>query len=243
MLRVARGLARTLLSWVIVLSTGAGASAQDAARGPVVVELFTSQACAACPPADAFFSELAKDPGILPLALHVDYWDYIGWADRFAQSAFTMRQKNYAHAAGRGMVYTPQIIVAGRMAVAGTKQSQVRAAIADERDRAPVVRIDVGTRPGGELRVLLVPLAPIAPSAEVIVVRYAPLREMSITRGENAGHTFRYVNVVTDWTVLGAWDGQAAAEFVIPARAEVQPGAVLVQAAGYGPILSAARLD
>jgi len=241
--RLARGLALILLWWAIALSAATGASAQDPARGPVVVELFTSQACAACPPADAFFAELAKDPGILPLALHVDYWDYIGWEDRFAQPAFTMRQKGYAHAAGRGMIYTPQMIVAGRMAVAGTKQSQVRAAIAAETDRAPVVRINVTSQPGGDMRVLLVPLAPIAPSAEVIVVRYAPLREVSITRGENAGHTFRYVNVVTDWTVLGAWDGRAPAEFIIPARAEAKPGAVLLQAAGYGPILSAARLD
>ena len=210
---------------------------------PVVVELFTSQGCAACPPADAFLAELALRPDILPLALHVDYWDYIGWSDEFAQAGFTARQKTYAHGAGRRMIYTPQMIVAGRVDVAGTKPGHVRAAIAAEQGRPPVIRIDLEARPDGGVRVRLVPLAPIDRDAEVIVVRYAPLRETEITRGENAGHTFQYVNIVTDWTVLGIWDAQSPAEFDVPAPSSAQPGAVLVQATGQGPMLSAARLD
>lgn len=219
------------------------ALAQDGPRAPVVVELFTSQGCASCPPADALLAELAQHTHILPLALHVDYWDYIGWADEFAKADFTVRQKSYAHSAGRRMIYTPQMIVAGRTEVAGTKPDLVQAAIAAEQARSPRIRIDVETRADGGIRVRLAPLAPIDRDAEVIVVRYAPLRETSITRGENAGHTFRYVNVVTDWTVVGIWDARTSARFDVPAPATPLPGAVLVQIAGQGDILSAARLD
>lgn len=240
MQRITSGLA---LAWMALVAALAPAMAQDDPRAPVVVELFTSQGCAACPPADALLAELAQQPGILPLALHVDYWDYIGWSDPFAKAAFTARQKAYAHAAGRGMIYTPQMIIAGRAEVAGTKPGRVRAAIAVEQGRTPLVRIDVTTRADGGVRVRLVPLGPIDRQAEVIVVRYAPLRETAITRGENAGHTFHYVNVVTDWTVLGFWDAQAPAEFDVPAPSSPQPGAVLVQVAGQGAMLSAARLD
>lgn len=250
MRRCARGLVLKVLGTTLAVSMAVGSAlAQDVPQppapvpAPVVVELFTSQGCAACPPADAFLAELSRDPAVLPLALHVDYWDYIGWSDRFAKAAFTARQKAYAHAAGQRMIYTPQMIVAGRIEIAGTKPRHVRAAIAAEQNRSAVMRIDLAAQADGGVRVRLTPLAPIEPSTEVIVVRYAPLRETEITRGENAGHTFHYVNVVTDWAVLGTWDGQAPAEFDIPAPSEPQPGAVLVQAVDKGPILSAARLD
>lgn len=240
MQRITSGL---LLICLALAGAVSSAAAQDDPRAPVVVELFTSQGCAACPPADALLRELANQPGILPLALHVDYWDYIGWADPFAKAAFTTRQKTYAHAAGRGMIYTPQMIVAGGVEVAGTKPDRVRAAIAAEQGRAPLVRIDVMARADGGVRVRLVPLGPIDRQAEVIVVRYAPLLETAITRGENAGRTFHYANVVTDWAVIGFWDAQAPADFDVPAPSSPQPGAVLVQIAGQGEMLSAARLD
>lgn len=227
----------------LAVSAAAGPGLAEESNAPVVVELFTSQGCAACPPADAFLAELAQDPGVLPLALHVDYWDYIGWTDRFAKAAFTKRQKTYAHAAGQRMIYTPQMIVAGRVEIAGTKKGRIHDAIAAEQDRPAVMRIDIEARVDGGVRVRLTPLAAMEPAAEVIVVRYAPLREIEISRGENAGHTLHYANVVTDWAVLGTWDGQSPAEFAIPAPPEPQPGAVLVQAAGQGPIISAARLD
>lgn len=236
-------LARTVLGTTLGMWVAVGSALAQDATAPVVVELFTSQGCAACPPADAFLAELAQDPDVLPLALHVDYWDYIGWSDRFAQAAFTARQKTYAHAAGQRMIYTPQMIVAGWAEIPGTKQGRVRAAISAERDRPAVMRIDIMARAEGGVRALLTPLADIDTAAEVIVVRYAPLRVVQITRGENAGRTFDYANVVTNWTVLGTWDGQGPAEFDIPAPPEPQPGAVLVQASGQGPFLSAARLD
>ncbi len=227
----------------LALSMAAGSASAEDPRGPVVVELFTSQGCAACPPADAFLAELAQQRDVLPLALHVDYWDYIGWSDRFAQAAFTARQKTYAFAAGQRMIYTPQMIVAGRVEMPGTKRVKVRAAIAAEHARAPVMRIDVMPREAGVVRVRLTPLAGIDTEADVIVVRYAPLHTVQITRGENAGHTFDYANVVSAWTVLGTWDAQAPAEFDIAPPPAPLPGAVLVQTTGHGPILSAARLD
>lgn len=244
MRRITSGLALVWLGLVGVTTAAlVPAAAQDGPRAPVVVELFTSQGCAACPPADALLADLARDPQVLPLALHVDYWDYIGWVDEFAQAAFTTRQKSYAHAAGRRMIYTPQMIVAGRVEVAGTKPDRVRAAITAEQARPPRIRIDVKARPDGSLRVQLVPLVPIDRNAEVIVVRYAPLRESNITRGENAGQRFHHVNVVTDWTVVGIWDAQGPAEFDVPAPPDPQPGAVVVQIAGQGEILSAAHLE
>jgi hypothetical protein len=245
MRRYASGLVGMVLGMTLALSMAAGSVfAQDgAAPAPVVVELFTSQGCAACPPADAFLAELAQEPGVLPLALHVDYWDYIGWSDRFARAEFTTRQKTYAHGAGHRIIYTPQMVVAGRVEIAGTKRGHVRAAIAAEQARPVVVRIGVSAGADGTVRVRLTPLKRIDTGADVIVVRYAPLREVDITRGENAGHTLHYANVVTEWSVLGKWDGASEVEFEIPAPPDPQPGAVIVQATGQGPILSAARLD
>jgi hypothetical protein len=141
------------------------------------------------------------------------------------------------------MIYTPQMIVAGGVEIAGTKPGRVRAAIAAEQDRSAVVRIDIRRRADGGFKVRLTPLGPINEAADVIVVRYSPHRETEITRGENAGHTFEYANVVTEWVVLDTWDAKAPAEFDIVPPPEPDRGAVLVQAAGQGPILSAARLD
>ncbi|MBM3613273.1 MAG: DUF1223 domain-containing protein, partial [Alphaproteobacteria bacterium] len=115
----------------LFLALCGAAAAPDAARAqaPVVVELFTAQGCAACPPADAFLAELATRADVIALALHVDYWDYIGWRDTFAQGAFTERQKAYARAAGSRTIYTPQMVVQGREAMPGTRAEAVTSRI------------------------------------------------------------------------------------------------------------------
>lgn len=218
---------------------------QDTAprTAPVVVELFTSQGCAFCPPADALLKELSTRPDVLPLALHVDYWDYIGWIDDFAQPRFTKRQKNYARSAGRRMIYTPQMIVGGYTEVPGYSPQKVLKAIQMEKDLPDPVRIDLTPAEGGAVQVHLSAIGEVHGRPQLVLVRFRPLAEVEITRGENAGHTMTYANIVKDWVVLGDWDPAQPAEFTVPASTEDLPGAVLVQSEGMGPILSAARLD
>lgn len=228
----------------LILAAGGGALAQDrgsAAPDPVVVELFTSQGCSSCPPADAFLAELRKDSAVLPLALHVDYWDYLGWQDSFAMPGATDRQRAYAAQAGAMMVYTPQIIVDGHAIVAGHRPAQVLAAIMKARSKSSAVRIAVmGEAP--RLRVRLTAVAPLEAPAEVILVRFMDEAEVAVSRGENAGHTLLYSSVVTEWTRIGAWDGRAPMEAETPLAPPLS-SAILVQAPGPGPILAAARLD
>lgn len=227
---------------VLALAWTLAVGAAQAGSGPVVVELFSSQGCAACPPADRLVAELAQREDVLPLALHVDYWDYIGWADTFADPAFSRRQKEYARRAGRDMIYTPQMIVDGRDEIAGAKPMQLAEAIARGAAHDRRVEIEV-SRQGGAVVARLTPRDGLGEGPfDVHIVQYAPLLQVEITRGENAGRRMDYANVVRDWRRLGRWDGTAPAEF----RTQVDPGlraAILVQRAGLGPIVAAARAD
>lgn len=211
------------------------------AEPPVVVELFTSQGCSSCPPADVFMEDLAADPDVIALSLHVDYWDYIGWADSFAKPQFTERQKAYARAAGSRMIYTPQIVVGGMDRVEGSQPEVVAELVRKHRAVAPMVALSVA-RSGGQLSVTAESAAPLTGPARVQLVRYRPEQTVMIERGENAGKTVTYRNIVTSWTVLGDWDGvtpfTAEAEVDGPERT-----AVIVQAAGPGGVLAAARAD
>ena len=208
---------------------------------PVVVELYTSQGCSSCPPADVFMERLAADPGVIALSLHVDYWDYIGWADSFARPQFTERQKAYARAAGSRMIYTPQIVVGGLDQVEGSQPELVAALV--QKHQAEAVPVALAVERSGERLVVKAETAvPLAGPARVQLVRYRPEQTVTIERGENAGKTVTYRNIVTSWTVLGEWDGvapfAAEAEIAGPERT-----AVIVQTAGPGGVLAAARDD
>ncbi len=210
------------------------------ASGPVVVELYTSQGCSSCPPADALFAELADEPGVMPLALHVDYWDYIGWADAFANPGFTLRQKAYAKAAGERMIYTPQMIVGGVERVVGHEPEAVAAAIARAAKVPSPVRLSV-TRVGGQVLIRAEADPPLDAPAMVQFVGYRPGAMVEITHGENAGLSVEYRNIVTSWDRLGDWSGQAPLE--LAATAGEGPGVVIVQRQGPAEILAAARVD
>ncbi|MDJ0827406.1 MAG: DUF1223 domain-containing protein [Rhodobacter sp.] len=207
--------------------------------GPVVVELYTSQGCSSCPPADALLAELADRDDVIPLALHVDYWDYIGWKDSHANPAFTTRQKAYARAAGHRTIYTPQMIVGGKDHVVGYKPMQLAKLIEDHGDRTAPVEVLV-TRNGGAVEIS----APaVAGASEMVVqlVRYKPKDTVEIRRGENAGRTITYVNIVTEWRNLGAWDGSEPLAMTAEAEGE-NPVVVLVQKSGHGAVQAAAHL-
>ena len=228
---IARGLAALFLTLV--------ATAASATERGVVVELFTSQGCSACPPADRMIAELAERKGVIALALHVDYWDYIGWKDSFAQPGFTQRQKAYARANHDRSVFTPQIIVGGKDRVMGAKAMKVMDLI-DTQAQTPTPVALTLARDAGTLSVVLSAERSIGP-ADVQLVRYRPSATVHIKRGENAGRTFDYANIVTDWKVLGRWDGQAPLRLSVEIEGD-SPIVVIVQESGHGPVLAAARL-
>ncbi len=203
---------------------------------PVVVELFTAQGCSACPPADAFLTELSKRKDVIPLALHVDYWDYLGWPDSFASKTFSNRQRAYARAHGKHTIFTPQMIIQGSVATVGSRADEVMRAISTRVGQPSELSLDV-VRKAGMLRISLSTAKPGEPCV-IVLVRYDPAREITITAGENAGRHMRYTNVVTQWEVIGEWNGQGKLQIERSISGD-QPVVVLVQAKGLGPILAA----
>lgn len=229
-----------VLGAALTLGTGARAQDMPAVRGPVVVELYTSQGCSSCPAADAFLADLADREDIVALALHVDYWDYIGWPDTFADPAHTARQKAYAMVNGTRSVYTPQMIVDGRRHLAGARAMQVAESIFGEREVAQPVIVTLA-RDGDRVRLGAVASEAIAPT-EVYLVRYRPAATVAIEGGENAGRTIEYRNVVTAWDRVAEWDGAAPLRLTLEA-AGPEPVVAIVQAVGPGAILGAARAE
>ncbi len=227
---------RTVLIAAALLAAPLAASAADATH-PTVVELFQSQGCSSCPPANANLLALSNRADILPLSFQVTYWDQLGWKDTFATPAYTARQWDYAQGLNHDSVWTPQVVVNGRLDVVGVKHGEIEGAIArgDRGLGGPVVTV------AGD-KVTVAGAAPKAP-ATVWLVRYDPATiQVPIQRGENGGRTLPHKNVVRQLVKLGAWDGSAHA-FTIPApdRAGLRT-AVLVQEGRGGAILAAARV-
>ena len=208
----------------------------------VVVELYTSQACPVCAPADAFFAEMAQREDVIGLSLHVDYWDYLGWTDPFADPRHGERQRGFARQAGRRSIYTPQIIVNGVTDVVATDSMKVASAIMTHQ-KSPLPGLVTLSRSGTSVTVDLAPMtSPNAAPYVVNVFYVAPHRSARIARGENAGKTLEHANVVEDWGVLAEWDGASA----YSAQFEAQDGltaVVVVQEGAYGPVVGAARVE
>lgn len=210
--------------------------AQD---NPVVVELFTSQGCSSCPPADAIFRELAGREDVIALALHVDYWDYIGWKDPFGHPDHAERQKAYAAAGQRRSIYTPEMVVNGTTDIVGAKPMKLSEAIAEHARQPVAVSLDL-LREGDKLRISASAAGAIAGPVTVYLLRYTPESETKIKRGENAGHTYSYTNIVEGLTELGSWDAVAPLEMQTSVSG-LKPVVVLLQQHNSGPILAAAR--
>ncbi|SDN35851.1 hypothetical protein SAMN05216196_101264 [Lutimaribacter pacificus] len=231
---------RQLKLWIMatMLAWGAAAHAQSQ---PVVVELFTSQGCSSCPPADRFLHELAARDDVIALALHVDYWDYIGWKDKFASPRNTARQKAYAVAAGRRSVYTPQMIIDGGDHVVGNHPMDVAELVRAHAERARAVTLNVTRLDADRLRIEVTPKDRTGAPMVIHLVRYRPEETVDIKKGENAGKRLSYANIVSEWTVLAEWDGRAPLRIEAEAPGK-QPAAVLVQRKGPGLIEAAALL-
>lgn len=207
------------------------------AERPVVVELFQSQGCSSCPPANANVNVLAQQPHVLALSYGVTYWDQLGWKDSFAKPEHTARQWDYARAAGRGQVATPQVVInGGRDTVVGANSRQLNEVVAAA--GSPMDGPAITPTQGG----VQVAAGPGQP-ATVWLVRYDPQeREVAIRAGENGGRTLPHRNVVRQLVKLGDWKGTAAT-FAIPASVEPGlKGAVLVQRGVGGPIVAARRV-
>ncbi len=205
-----------------------------------VVELFTSQGCSSCPPADALLTDLAaRDPDILALDFHITYWDRLGWKDPYSLNEATARQRNYAANLGLDTIYTPQMVVGGRREMVGSDRIAVQAAVQAARTDAAVpltvandaagLRIDAGTGPGGGIV-----------RGTIILVGYDRQHDTAIRAGENGGRTLHEVNVVRAVTTAGPWTGTVTT--LTTARPAGERVAAILQAPD-GKILGAAILN
>ncbi|MCH8201529.1 MAG: DUF1223 domain-containing protein [Proteobacteria bacterium] len=210
---------------------------------PVVVELFTSQGCIACPPADVVLNELAEDDSILALSWAVDYWDYLGWKDTFGSAQNTVRQEYYNREFGQKGVYTPQMIINGRHQVIGSRKKDVLALVERARAEQDLARVSLsGDRT--HLEVLIEGEAPRG-KAVVRVIWYKSEEIVYIRNGDNRGKSLRYSNVVRGSDIMGQWDGN---KVILPIdlgpiiASGADCVAIIVQDGEYGPILGAAKL-
>lgn len=235
-----------LLLTTALLGTATVARADSSS--PVVAELFTSEGCSSCPPADALLSKLRERKNIIALAYHVDYWNYLGWKDRFSQHVFTMRQRAYARALGSPMVYTPQLVIDGETHVVGSNKAAVDAAIAQARASGRHM-IDIGLSWSAN-RSLVIKLPPSDRSVDATIwfVRFEHNAETLVTAGENAGRLLKHANIVDELAAIGMWDGSPLT-ITLPWEAIAQGSdpqfgcAILVQPEGLGPILGARQID
>ena len=221
-----------------------------AVQRPVVVELFTSEGCSSCPPADAFLSELVKQATVIGLSYHVDYWDYLGWRDTLASPEASRRQRDYALGRKDNRVYTPQIIVNGLKHAVGSRQSEVLAIIASraEAQAFGFRRPDASQSRPRSWRSTSRQRRTVSPISQgtLWVMAVAPKLVVTVSRGENAGRTIEYHNVVRQMIPAAMWHGEARS-LTLP-RSDVLPDpslccAAILQADNGGPILGAAWLD
>lgn len=238
------GLAALTLVLPVFVAPGA---AEELQKPLGIVELFTSQGCSSCPPADAVLADLAQQDGIVALAYHVNYWDYLGWRDTLSSPESTQRQYDYMKSFGTRSVYTPQAVINGRSHVNGAVRSAVTGAIEGmaSSGKGPQVGVSV-VRSGDNVVIETAAASQPVGEAHVVLVYYDKVQPVVITRGENTGKTITYWNAVKGIQTAGAWHGKPA-RYEMPVSEMAKKGencAVLLQSAGKdgtpGPILGAA---
>jgi hypothetical protein len=234
------------LAWMVFASAALIATPPASAAEPrAVVELFTSQGCSSCPPADKLLEELSHDPSVIALSLPVDYWDYLGWKDTLALPGHTRRQRAYSRVRGDREVFTPQVVVNGSAYALGSNKAAIEEAIARTRDAATV---NVTLAVAGERIAVDIAAAAAGGSGEVWLCPVTRKVEVAIGRGENHDRDITYTNVVRGWLKLGDWSGKAAS-FALPvtevlARSKTADAVVVLVQSGSavqpGPIVGAA---
>ena len=237
-------LARTKIAILVALGIAGLALSMPVAQaggGVVVVELYTSQGCNSCPPADEVLAQLTGRDDVIALSLHFDYWDYLGWRDTFAQRQFSQRQYAYRDAWRKSVVYTPQMVVQGRHDVMGSRADDLAAAIAAAQQVEPPVKVTI-ERQGGMLKCRIEPGA--ARVAGIVwIAKYTLSATVEIDRGENAGRTITYYNVVNSLNRIGSWAGIEPEEVAMPQPEPGEGVAIWIQAGETGPILAAAKIE
>ena len=231
-------------------SLAALSSAANAEGVRNVLELFTSQGCSSCPPADRIMGQIARDPSVLALSFPVDYWDYIGWKDTLAEPNYTARQKAYAAASGRGQIYTPQVIVNGLTDAVGSDLGAIEQAERATVERGGVLSVPLSVvERDGKINISVGAAGAASPrAAGVYLLAFASSRTVIIQRGENAGSTLTYSNVVRAMTKIGDWtgapinleadlsqahvDGADSYAVIVQAGGRAQPSAILAAARG-----------
>ncbi len=226
---------------ILLASSVAPAGAQTQLTG---VELFTSQGCSSCPPADKLLGGLTKRDDVIALSFNVDYWDYLGWKDTLASPVHTERQRRYAHAMRSRRVYTPQMVIGGTLETVGSDGGSVMRAI-NSVNGDPRTWLDIEIAREKDMIVARLPEGRSTHEATIWLVRYDSLREVDVRRGENGGRKLAYHNVVRQIDNIGLWRGEAMeVAFKLSDLAEGgRDGcAILVQIDGQGPIIGAARM-
>jgi hypothetical protein len=210
-----------------------------------VVELYTSQGCSSCPPADARLAELSRKSGIVALTLHVDYWDYLGWKDTLARPEFSERQRAYSHIRGDRGVYTPQMIVNGVHACVGSDDGKIDVSIQNATSEHARLPVPVAVSREGNLITVEIAgdVAGTSSAGEVLLLTVQSRVTVEIERGENKGRKATYVNVVREISHVGTWKG-GRARFETMASDAGDNFVVLVHETnpdGPGPIIGAAK--
>jgi len=235
----------TIFFSAIALAAPAAAQQAVQEKPRAVIELFTSQGCSSCPPADKLMTELSKDPGLIVLTLPVDYWDYLGWKDTLAHAAFTQRQRGYSAIRGDRQVYTPQAVINGASHTVGSERDAIDKAIVSTKLQPAVLSVAVGIEKSDTGLKAVIPQS-VGLSGHVWVLSTVRERSVQIGRGENTGRNMVYSNVVRSLTRIGAWNGEAASiEIPKSAIAEDAEGLVVLLQQGSekkpGQIIGAGR--
>lgn len=233
-----------------VLSQGSRVQAADPAHAtPVLLELFTSQGCSSCPPADKLLEKLSKQPGVITLSFSVDYWNYLGWSDTLSSPENSARQREYAVSRGDGRVYTPQVVVDGIKHVNGADVRAIETAIRSAERRLETVKVPISMRKEGESLVVNVSDAPQSSSMRRATIWLAVAKDhetVKITRGENRGRKITYSHPVRDLMPVGVWKGEAMS-LRLPLKDLHGIGGeylvAMLQVEGAGPILGAAMFE
>jgi hypothetical protein len=229
---------RTSIALLLVLSTLAPFESTSAAAPPVVVELFTSQGCSSCPPADALLGELAHQPNVVALAWHVDYWDDLGWKDRFAIPESLPRQLGYVRKMSREGAFTPQAVISGDTSVLGSDRGAMKRALAQQRDALSIVL----TTAGANLQIALPERW--RESMDVCVISYLDEATTQVGRGENAHRSLKEFHIVRSFKRLGTWDGTPR-QMTLPLASlpkDATAVAVVLQRPNQGAIAGASTL-